>query len=305
MLYRTVHQLIPCLLTALIACTAQAEPTPDQAPLQYWGKIFSWTESGVQHPTEGVMFELLHEVTKQLPEYQHRYKAMSLSRGFADLTRHDDLCMVGMMRSPERDKAGYFVGLWPVLPPQLVIRREDRQLIAGKQERTSLAALLQRTDLRGAIIEGRFFGPSLEPLLQTAKDSGQLQTLQTSASSNNLLSMLDAGRIDFTLDFLETFMTSSEARPELRRKLMLLPLQESQTPRVGGIYCSRSPHGKQLIERIDKLAQNPQLQIRFQTIIDRYLPAEPRKPYAKWLDTFFQQRSQHSLTNLPESATDL
>ncbi|HWR81555.1 MAG TPA: hypothetical protein VN303_15300 [Pseudomonas sp.] len=279
---------------------AMADKPADEKPVQYWGKLFSWTDNKAQHPTEGIMFELLHEVTRQLPEYQHHYIAMSLSRGFTDMTHRDDLCMVGMMRNPERDRVGYFVGLWPVLPPQLVIRRDDQQFITREQKRVSLAAVLERNDLRGAVLEGRYFGPKLDALLQTAKSAGSVQSLQTSANANNLLSMLDVGRIDFSLDFLETFQTSSESRPELRKRLMLVPLEEVQTPGIGGIYCSRTPRGKQLIERIDALAQNPRLQARFQKIIDRYLPATPRKPYAQWTGNYYQQRSQQSITNLHE-----
>lgn len=300
MLYRIAYLVLPFLLTGLYTNLARAENSSDLKPTQYWGKLFSWTDNRAQHPTEGIMFELLHEVTKQLPEYRHHYIAMSLSRGFTDLTHRDDLCMVGMMRNPERDKVGYFVGLWPVLPPQLVIRREDRQLIAGQQERVSLAELLKRSDLQGATLEGRYFGPTLEPLLQAAKADGRLQTLQTSASANNLLSMLDAGRIDFTVDFLETFQTSSESRRALRKKLLLVPLQEVQTPGVGGIYCSRTTRGKQLIERIDTLAKDPKLQARFQKIIDQFLPAKPRQPFAQWTSNYYQQRSQQSITNLQD-----
>ena len=300
MLQRTFCLLVSCLLSGVFTNLAMADKPADEKPVQYWGKLFSWTDNKAQHPTEGIMFELLHEVTRRLPEYQHHYIAMSLSRGFTDLTQRDDLCMVGMMRNPERDRVGYFVGLWPVLPPQLVIRRDDRQFITHGQQRVSFAAVLQRNDLRGATLEGRYFGPTLEALLQKARTADRLQSLQTSASTNNLLSMLDAGRIDFTLDFLETFQTSSEGRPELRKRLMLVPLEEVQTPGIGGIYCSRTPRGKQLIERIDALAQNPRLQARFQKIIDRYLPATPRKPYAQWTGNYYQQRSQQSITNLHE-----
>jgi uncharacterized protein (TIGR02285 family) len=289
---------MPLMLTGFFTSLAMAENVPGMKTPQYWGKIFSWKDNRAQHPTEGIMFELLHEVTKQLPEYKHHYIAMSLSRGFTDLTHRDDLCMVGMMRNPERDKVGYFVGLWPVLPPQLVIRREDQKFIVRQQKHASLAELLKRDDLKGAILEGRYFGPTLEPLLQAAKAGGRLQTLQTSASANNLLSMLDAGRIDFTLDFLETFQTSSASRPELRKRLLLVPLEEAQTPGVGGIYCSRTPRGKQLIERIDTLAKNPTLQARFKRILDQSLPAKPRLPFAEWTNNYYQQRSQRSITNL-------
>lgn len=300
MLQRTFCLLVSCLLSGVFTNLAMADKPADEKPVQYWGKLFSWTDNKAQHPTEGIMFELLHEVTRQLPEYQHHYIAMSLSRGFTDMTHRDDLCMVGMMRNPERDRVGYFVGLWPVLPPQLVIRRDDQQFITREQKRVSLAAVLERNDLRGAVLEGRYFGPKLDALLQTAKSAGSVQSLQTSANANNLLSMLDVGRIDFSLDFLETFQTSSESRPELRKRLMLVPLEEVQTPGIGGIYCSRTPRGKQLIERIDALAQNPRLQARFQKIIDRYLPATPRKPYAQWTGNYYQQRSQQSITNLHE-----
>ncbi len=300
MFIRTIYLLRLLLLHSLLISALASGAEPSQAasklPPQYWGH-FSWV--GQQQPDHGLSFDLMQELTTRLPEYQHRYQVMSLSRGFIDIQQRDDLCMVAVIQSAERDQVGYFVGLWPILPPHVVIRSADRHTIAGDSNRLSLAELLQRPDLRGALIRERSYGPELAPLLSAGLASGQLKSLQTS-NHNNLLNMLNMGRIDFTLDYLESFLGSTEAQPELKSKLLLLPLQEAQTPRIAGIYCPRTPHGKQLIERIDQLARDSEVNSNFQSIVNRYIPSEVQQPYADWLNEFYSQRPQRSLTNLPD-----
>lgn len=281
--------LLHSLLIGLLSSPAIADSTTQTKPTQYWGRIF-W--SGAAQPKHSFALDLIQEITSRLPEYEHHLQAMSISRGLTDLKQRDDLCMLALAQSAERDRSGYFVGLWPVLPPQLVIRRTDRDAIVGNRSSVSLKELLQDKELRSAIITERLFGPELTPLIEDGIASGQIKKLHTSSHNNNQLNMLIQGRIDFTLDYLESFQSTTENQPELSKKLLLIPITEAKTPRISGIYCSRTARGLAMIERIDAIARDPQVIANFQSIMDKYLPAEPRQAYRQWISDYYQQRPQ-------------
>ena len=296
--------LFACLLAFTVTAAHAAEQSPSAAssssskPIQFWGRAF-WPEK--QNGTKGgLVVELMAHVTSRLPQYQHHYQVMSLNRGFNDLKQRNDLCVVGVVRTPERDKWGYFVGLWPLLPPQLVIRRVDWQRINNGQPSISLKALLQRQDLRGATARVRSYGSDIDALVDAAERAGQMDKIQTSSKNNNLLNMLAVGRIDFTPEYIESFVASAQAQPEFPQKFVLLVIDEAQQPSVAGIYCSRSPRGEQLIRQIEQIARDPAVGTQFQTMMYRSIPGELRQPYQQWMDEFFQQRPEKNLTNLPD-----
>ncbi len=292
------------LLTLLALCLPfahAAEPTSNLASAekttQYWGRAF-WPSQNPE-TAGGLAIELMNVVTKRLPEYQHQYQIMSFSRGFNDLQHRNDLCMVGVVRAEQRDRSGYFVGLWPLLPPQLLIRRDSWQQISGGQPTVSMQALLQRPDLHGASIQQRTFGGQVDQLLTP---SNNLELLQTSSKTNNLLQMLAKKRIDFTPEYIEVFLDNTQEQLPLREQLMALSIAEAQTPAVIGIYCSRSPEGERLTRQIAHIAGDSAVQAEFQNIINREIPAINRQAHQDWLDDFFRNGTKNIQTNLPANA---
>ena len=255
-----------------------------------------------QQPKSSLNFDPLEPIIQGLPDYTHQLQTMNISRALLELKKRDDVCIIGLQRSPERDQLGYFTALYISLPPQLVIRSSDAAGFSNPPEGVALGQLLQRTDLRGAVLAGRYYGADLTPVIQSAVAQGRLQSIQTSGSGSNVLDMLRHGRIDYTLEYAEAIQliqTIPEMHPIIQT-LTLLPLKETTAPIVSGIYCSRTDKGKALIRKIDQIASEPQVREHYRAASQALTPAAARQHYSDWFDAFYNRREPGAFTNLDD-----
>lgn len=290
-----------CAAFMLLSCltpSVKAKPG-NQLPVQYWG-LSAWpglVNSQEDRVTDGLMVELLHEITRQLPQYRNTPILMNQSRAFADLQHNDNLCMVGALNNTQRSQQTYFVGLFIISPPQLVFRREDRLRIADSRNIQSLQELLKRKDLRGAVQKGRIYGDQLDPLLASAISEQRVQQINSSDMGENLVHMLQARRIDFILEYPEKLLLASS--PDMQTtQLDTLPLLETTAPSIAGIHCPRTAHGRDLILRIDAIARQPEVLQFYQEHLRAFIAPSQRAQYGPWIDDFFRNRSQQPLTNV-------
>ena len=255
-----------------------------------------------EQPKSSLNFDPLEEIIQRLPNYSHHLQQMNISRALLELEKRDDVCIVGLQRSAERDKLGYFTALYISLPPQLVVRSSDEAKFKDGQKKVALEQLLQRTDLRGAVLAGRYYGAELTPIIQAAVSQGRLQSIQTSGSGSNVLDMLKHRRIDYTLEYSEAIQliqTIPEMHPIIQT-LSLLPLEETTTPIISGIYCSRTENGKELIMQIDSIAREPDVREHYRAASQALTPPTARQNYSQWFDEFYNRREPSAFTNLEE-----
>lgn len=249
-------------------------------------------------PHSGIIVDLLQQITRRLPEHQHRLQLVNLSRGIEQLKQETTTCLLPTFPTPERDQFGYYVGLFVAMPHQLLVRRAERERFTAGQTEVSLQRLLRDRQLRGGLIQDRSYGPALDPLLNDPSVQERLLRIQTSSAGSNLFDMLEHGRIDYLLEYAE--VTQFVQQQGGAGELSLLPLREADTPFVSGIYCSRTAAGAQLIRQIDRIARQAEVIAYFQQAQQAYVPAATLQHYQAWLDHFFQQRGQRDLTSLPQ-----
>lgn len=287
------------LLGSACATLHAAEPQQLTWGLTAWPGLVN-NQDG--QPTDGLVIDLLGEITRRMPDYEHHLQLMNTSRSLADLEQRSDLCIVDVQRNPERDRIGYFVGLFINLPPQLVIRKSDRLKISRGLDSISLEQLLQRSELRGALPAGRIYGAELTPLIETAEARGRIQRVQSSGRGSNLLDMLERGRIDYTLEYAETLqmLRAEPGMQPLLHSLSLLPVNETVTPIISGVYCSRSNVGRQAVREIDRIAGDPEVLAAFAAAMESFTSAETRKHYQLWYDDYLGNRASRSYTNLDD-----
>ncbi len=289
------------LLLGLLLCVTGLARAQSTTPLEVTWGMSPWPglvniEDG--QPRSGVIIDLLQQITLRLPEYQHRYSLVNLTRGFEQVKREPLSCFLPTFRTAERDQLGHYVSLFVAMPHQLLIRSEDRQRIAGDQAEVSLQQLLRDRSLRGGLIQDRSYGPVLDPLLQAPGAQPQLIRVQTSSAGNNLFDMLERGRVDYLLEYAEVIQFAQQQR-QTTLAVTLLPLQEANTPFVSGIYCSKNAAGAELVRRIDQIARQPEVIEHFVAAQHAYVPAATVKHYQAWLDRFFGERPGKNLTSLP------
>lgn len=296
MFARPRHALLGLLmLCSALACAEQAQNPEVTWNMSPWPGLINVTDG---KPGDGIIVELLQQIVQRLPEYRHDYRLNNLTRGLEQLKREPLSCFLPTFPTAERDRHGYYVGLFVAMPHQLVVRTADRARFTDDNEEVSLQKLLRDGRLRGGLVRDRSYGPLLDPLLQAPEALPQLQRIQTSSAGSNLYGMLEHDRIDYLLDYAEV-VQYVQRQKGVAQGLSLLPLAEASSPYVSGIYCSKNAEGAALIRRIDQIARQPEVISLFIEAQRAYIPPRTLAHYRPWLDRFFAERPHKDLTSLP------
>ncbi|WP_141100836.1 TIGR02285 family protein [Roseateles aquatilis] len=259
-----------------------AQPQP-QAPIQggplpllrWWildmPPHFSYRDGKAPQRAEdlgqGEVDGFMRLLVDRMPQFRHEFVELSLPRFEAQVRQGETLCSVLHVRTPERTQWLYFTPLHPALLARqihVVVRREDLPRFEFNGQSVALADLLRRTDLVGLVPRDRSFGPRIDKLL--AADPERAPRSVVAGRSANLLGMLKARRMDYTLDYpatVDEYSAQHPGSPALAR----LPIAEGRSTMVATGSCSRTPDGRRAIEAMDqavrKLAADPQREAWF------------------------------------------
>jgi uncharacterized protein (TIGR02285 family) len=247
-------------LTALLAA-ASVHAAPPVATIRWVAQDMPPHFSFVQgHPPrsiaelgQGELDGFLRVLLARMPEVRHEFVEASTARYEALSRSGETLCSALHVRTPARLAWAYFSHLYPPLASReihVIVRRGvlDQLTRETPQDgRVVLADLLKRPDLRLLIARDRAFGPQIDALLSTQ----EVPRLAVGAKpSTQLLNMLRAGRMDYTLEYPPV------AKDYLRRvgdpgALFALPVAEGVSTLLATVSCSRTPEGRRHIEAID------------------------------------------------------
>ncbi|KQY90328.1 MULTISPECIES: hypothetical protein [Roseateles] len=189
----------------------------------------------------------------RMPGFRHEFVEASTARYEALSRSGETLCSTLHVRTPARAGWLYFSHLYPPLVSReihVIVRREALAALSqGRPQdgRLVLAELLQRPDLRLLLARDRAFGPQIDALLANQV----VPRLAVGAQlSSQLLDMLRAGRMDYTLEY-PAVVKEHLARIGDADALVALPVAEGQSTPLATVSCSRTPTGRRHIEAID------------------------------------------------------
>lgn len=189
----------------------------------------------------------------RMPEFRHEFVEASTARYEAESRRGQTLCSTLHVRTPARMDWLYFSHLYPPLASReihVIVRRESLARLTGgrpQDGRLVLAELLKRQDLRLLLARDRAFGAQIDNLLAHEV----VPRLAVGAQlSTQLLDMLRAGRMDYTLEY-PSVVKDYLARTGDPGALVALPVAEGLSTLLATVSCSRTPEGRRHIEAID------------------------------------------------------
>jgi len=189
----------------------------------------------------------------RMPQYRHEFVEAGTARYEALSRSGETLCSTLHVRTLARAEWLYFSHLYPPLVSReihVIVRRDARPELTGKRAedgRVVLADLLRREDLRLLLARDRAFGPQIDNLLAQQV----VPRLAVGAQlSNQLLDMLRAGRMDYTLEY-PTVVNDYLKRVGDPGALVALPVAEGLSTLLATVSCSRTPEGRRQIEAID------------------------------------------------------
>ncbi|MFG6429943.1 hypothetical protein [Roseateles sp. LYH14W] len=239
----------------LTAAAAQADTirwvAQDMSP--HFSFIHGHAPRSVAELGRGEVDGFMRVLLPRMAGVQHAFIEASTTRYEALSRSGQTLCSTLHVRTPERLSWLYFSHLYPSLVSReihVIVRRDAMAKIAqgpAGDGRVVLADLLKRPDLRLLLARDRAFGPQIDPLL--AGHAVPRQAVRAQHSSQ-LLDMLRAGRMDYTLDY------PAVVKDHLRRAgdpdaLVALPVAEGLSTLLATVSCSRTPEGRRQIEAID------------------------------------------------------
>jgi uncharacterized protein (TIGR02285 family) len=254
----------------LVASAVQAAPPPTETirwVAQDVPPHFSFVQGRpprtVSELGHGELDGFMRVLLARMPEYRHEFVEASTTRYEAESRRGETLCSTLHVRTPERLQWLYFSHLYPPLVSREVHVIVPRRLMSGLSKsrpqdgRLVLSELLKRDDLRLLVPRDRAFGPQIDSLLSQYT----VPRLAVGAqSSTQLLDMLRAGRMDYTLEY-PSVVKDYLARAGDPDGLVALPVAEGLSTLLATVSCSRTPEGRRHIEAIDaavrELAREP------------------------------------------------
>lgn len=245
-------------------------------------------------PQDGIVFEFLRLLDAPLSEVRPQYQISNLLRAQSDMAHGRNLCVAPFLRSPERDRFGYFVPLLISPPLQVVVRAGDTGRLPVINGRLWLDDLLTSGLLGGFLVQ-RVYPPKLQARLQPALEAKQLLAVNQSANGDRLLLMLSHDRFDYTFEYPALVAGFARANPQAQ--LHSMPLADFTEMPVFGSYCTRNEWGRAMAARIDGavralLAEPRQVQALYR----RWLPADSYQAYQPQIQAFLRQREQQLLT---------
>ncbi|MDR7335210.1 hypothetical protein [Roseateles asaccharophilus] len=205
----------------------------------------------------------LRVLLPRMARHRHEFVEASTARYEAASRGGETLCSALHVRTARRMEWLYFSHLYPSLASReihVIVRRDFVDALAQgrpQDRRLTLVELLKRSELRVLLANDRSFGPQIDGMLARHV----VPRLAVGAQlSNQLLDMLRAGRMDYTLEY-PAVVSDYLKRAGDPDALVALPLAEGFTTQLATVSCSRTPEGKRHIEAIDaavrQLAREP------------------------------------------------
>jgi len=227
-----------------------------------------------QHKGQGYEDIITKILMENLPEYNHDRMTANLSRHYYTFKKGEKVCNVGMYKTPEREQFLYFsIPSFFTLPTVLIIRKE-RFTDFGGSKTVRLQSLLASGKIVLGTAKNRSYGTYVDKILDANKKQGNIFVFESEELSRNFFQMLKLGRVDALISLPEEAVYQAE-QLGMKDEIMTLTIEENQVGYdswFGYVACSKTPWGKKLIEKINRI------------LVEQRPTEQYRAAYERWLD---------------------
>jgi uncharacterized protein (TIGR02285 family) len=240
-----MKKLSVCFTMMLWSFTASAQPVM-QWYTSHWPpyRISEGPFAG-----QGSFDLMLAQLTKALPQYQHKINQIHLARIVkVSATTNENHCTFGLRYTPERAKRTYFSQPAGLLPNLAVnsLQQHDKLKKFESQQPVQMNMLVKDQDLLGLIENDRAYPAVIAA--QINKEGSNLGG--SSMSTMNPAQLLAAKRVDYVVDYPNRLRYFSiEAGQDV--KLEFRSIAEIPGFSYTYVSCSKSETGKRWIADID------------------------------------------------------
>lgn len=249
-------------------------------------------------PYDGMLYQYLRLLEPHLQGVQVSYKLGSFQRLQKDMAEGLNLCSSPHLRSPERDRIGYFIPYLASPPMQVVVRAETFARLPLREGRLWIADLLA-SDLHGGYFLQRNHPPAFQAYLATPSAESNLIAVSVAVNTDRLLRMLSHQRFDYTLEYPSTLTDYLRNNPD-NVPLRSISLADAAELQIAGSYCTHNAWGRAMALRIDAAVRARLSQPEPVLALYRYwLPVDSYQVYGAGIEAYLRQRATQPL-RLPE-----
>lgn len=246
-------------------------------------------------PHDGLVYEYLRLLEPHLKEVQVSYELGNLMRLQKNMGEGRNLCSSANLRSPERDRIGYFIPYLITPPMQVVVRAETYGRLPLRDGRLWIDDLLA-ANLRGGFFLQRSYPPVLEARLSARPLSPSLIAVSIAANADRTLRMLSHQRFDYTFEYPSTVVDYVRSNPE-SMPLRSVTLADAADLQVVGSYCTRNAWGRAMALRIDAAVRTRLSQPEpVLALYRQWLPVESYQAYGAGIEAYLRQRAEQPLS---------
>ncbi len=242
--------------------------------------------------TDGIYDTALKLVWQEWPEAQHQITVANAGRAVQRLAEGVQTCFSGAVRTPERDRIAYYTATH-LIPALKLVTTYAKAGAFPKNARGEVlpAGTFGREDLRGLVLAHRSYTPVIDALLTGSMPHAGVKSVVSSDGGINVLQMIARDRADYTLSYDHSLTYQLRQQPEefARAGLVALPLAGTE-PVVAGIYCPRTPWGRQAIARVDAILARVSQTARYREAADRWFSTETLRQHKAAEAVFYKQR---------------
>ena len=268
-----------------------------------WG-ITDWPPVYIL-PGDAVPQDLMHQgwpdhtidaLTQALPEFEHRRVLMNADRLTSMMDAGEHVCYATIILTPMRDKTRYFTYANFSEPRSLIVPAALVPKLTLKDGAVVLSALLQDSRFKGLLVSQRSYGMALDAVLHDAR-AGAITRVNSPDMGRNLLHMLLAGRMDYTIEYPSSLDYRRRLDPRFNA-LDALPIAEDTNLTWDGVACPHNEWGKAVIEKIDAALPALVADPAYRAARMRWLSPALRDRLARQIDEFYRFRSKPGRTNI-------
>lgn len=277
------------LLSLTLGASARASGSEAAAPMTWLAADVSMSGGNAtqERSVVGPLFE--HLSSHWGGPARHQLMIANAKRSWGMLRAGENACHLMALRTPERETVAYFVDTHLVPPLQLIVRAATLpRLPRNAAGEVDIERLLRRTELQGAIVEGRSYGPALDQLLAQRAGSSQPKSYTPADFGHRLLEMMALGRVDYIIDYDFTLQQRKAMMPALQ-DLTPVPLMGHDELLTSGIACPRTPWGAKVARRLAALLATPAGIQSIKASFDMELSPQGRARYGARIAAYYEQ----------------
>lgn len=218
-----------------------------------------------------------------LPQYHHQEMVTNITRHFYKFKQGEQVCSVGLFRTPEREEFMHFsLPSFLTLPAVIIIKKEHYGRFGGKPT-VKLDAILADSKLMIGCSKDRSYGQLTDAVLKKYLGRENILTFAGQELSTNLFKMLLLNRLDGLIGLPEEELYQAE-QMGIRDQFMTLAIEENLSGYEGwlsSVGCAKTEWGRQVIEEVNRILIKERPGERYRAAYERWLDNNAIEHYRK------------------------